>query len=203
MAWITLEELREYIGTTGTTRDSLLEACLDSAEREILNFCRRSTEWTGFEASTGTRYYGSDEIIQLDADGVSGPVLWLGDADLLSVDTLTNGDGTAIGSTSYRLGPRNRKPYQYIRLLSDASWIFDTDGEIAVSGTWGYSTGPDAAIKQAVRETAKYLLDLRASQVWDVTASPDIGIVTIPKGMPQHVKVALSQGGYRRVRPII
>jgi hypothetical protein len=195
---LNIEELREYVGTTGDAKDSLLTACLKSAEREVLNFCHRSSQWTGFESSTGTRYYRSGDLIQLDHSGLSGTVLWLGDADLLSVDSLTNGEGTAISSTGYWLEPRNKAPYRYIRLRSSESWVFDSDGEVEVAGSWGYSTGPDDTIKQCVRETARYLLDLRASQVWDVTATPELGIITVPKGMPAHVKMALSQGSYRR-----
>ncbi len=198
MAICSLEELREYIGTTGNTKDSLLEAALRAAEREVLNYCHRTSDWTGFEASTGTRYYRSGDVIQLEHGGLAGSVLWLGDADLQSVDSLTNGDGTAVSSTSYWLEPRNKRPYRYIRLRSDASWIFNTDGEVEVAGTWGFSTGADPTIKECVKQTAKYALDLRASQVFDVTAMPEIGQMVIPKGMPAHVKVALSQGGYRR-----
>ncbi len=195
---VTLLELKDYIGTTGESRDSLLEAALQAAEREVLNYCHRSSEWTGFEGSTGTRYYRSGDLIHLDYNGLSGQVLWLGDADLQSVDSLTNGDGTSISSTSYWLEPRNKKPYRYIRLRSDESWVFDTDGEVSIAGTWGFTTAADPTIKECVKQTAKYCLDLRASAVYDVTASPEIGIITIPKGMPAHVKVALGQGGYRR-----
>ncbi len=203
MALVTLLEFKEYVGTTGEAKDSLLEACLDSAEREVLNFCARSSQWTGFESSTGTRYYRQGDVIRLEYDGLVGPVLWLGDADLQSVDTLTNGDGTAFTSTEYWAEPRNRKPYRYIRLRTGQSWVWDTDGEVSVAGSWGFSTGADPTIKQCVRETAKYLLDLRVSQVWDVTAQPDIGVITVPKGMPAHVKVALSHGGYVRSRGIL
>ena len=202
MAYVTLSSLKEYIGTTSTASDDLLQACLNSAEQEVLNYCKRSTAWTGFEESTGTRHYASGSVISLEHGGRSGSVLWLGDADLLAVTTLTNGDGTAINSTSYWLEPRNKPPYHYVRLRSDEAWAFDSDGEVSVNGTWGFSTGPDAAIQNAVKETAKYTLDTRASQVFDVTASPEIGVITIPKGMPQHVKVVLSQGGYRRTRGI-
>lgn len=220
MGLITVQELKEYIGTSGTTRESLLEAVLDAAEREILNFCHRSSDWTGFEASTGTRYYRAEDIVDLPYGSQYGlysqtrkswdqwpgasysanahTALWLGDADLQSVDSLTNGDDSTINSTSYRLYPRNKKPYRYIELLSDESWSFNTDGEVAVAGTWGYSTGPDATIKNCVKEMAKYLLDARQNQVWDVTAQPDAGIITVPKGMPKHVEVALRKGGYVR-----
>ena len=226
MALVSLDELKEYIGSTGTTHDSIAEAFLDAAEREVLNFCHRSTAFAGFEQSTGlARYYRPEDIIDLpygsqyetgnrsgkswdtwpgSQSGNTHTVLWLGDADLLSVDSLTNGDATAINSTSYWLEPRNNgttgngKPFRYIRLRSDESWVFNTDGEVTVTGTWGYSTGPDATIVACVKETAKYLLDLRLSQVWDVTAMPDLGQMIIPKGMPQHVKMALQAGGYVR-----
>lgn len=218
MSIVSLADFKLYIGTSSSSgNDSLLQACLDSAEREVLNFCRRSTAYTGFEQSSGlTRYYRAEDLIalptgsQYQVAGIkswdrwggtawasnSQTVLWLGDADLLSVDTLLNGDGTTISSTSYWLEPRNRAPYRCIRLRSDASWIFDTDGEINLTGTWGYSTGPDALIVNAVKETAQYTLRLRDSQVFDVVASPETGTITVPQGMPKHVKVTLSAGGY-------
>lgn len=224
---VDLDDFKEFIGSTGNTQDSLLQACLDAAEREVLNFCHRTTMYTGFEQSSGkTRYYAPESVMELPygsayqpagryawdqwpgaAHGGTHTVLWLGDADLLSVSGLTNGDGTTIASTSYRLEPRNNgpisssgngQPFRWIRLLSDEAWVFDTDGEIEVTGTWGYSTGPDATIVGCVKETGKYLLDLRLAQVWDVTAMPDIGQITVPKGMPQHVKTALKNGGYVR-----
>ncbi len=207
MSLVTLEDFKVWIGTTGTGSDSLLESCLDAGEREVLNYCRRSTAFTGFEQSTGlTRYYGPDSIITLPL-GAQYPaphgqsVLWLGNADLRSVDTLLNGDGDTIGSTSYRLEPRGSTgtgPYRYLRLLSDAAWSWDTDGEIALTGTWGYSSAPDAAIVGAVKETAKHIHDMRLSQTADVTYMPDLGQMTIPQGMPKHVELVLRKGGYVR-----
>lgn len=196
---VTLEELKDYIGTTGTSKDSVLEAALGAAEREILNFCHRSSQWTGFESSTGTRYYRAGDVITLpEVDGMTGSVLWLGAGDLQSVDSLLNGTSSAISSTGYWLEPRNKKPYRWIRLKTGGSWVFDTDGEVEVAGTWGYSTGPDEEIKDFVKQTAKYKLDLRASAAYDITAQPDIGIITIPKGMPANVKLGLKNGNYVR-----
>lgn len=226
MALVDLASFKLYIGTSSSSgSDSLLQSCLDAAEREVLNYCHRSTAWTGFEQSSGlTRYYKADSIVDLpigsqysvaggkswDRWGSGGnvygsatvSVLWLGDADLLSVSELLNGDESSISSTSYWLEPRNRSPYQYVRLRSDESWVFNTDGEVSITGTWGFSTGPDAEIQDCVKQTAKYKLDVRASQTFDVTANPEIGVITIPKGMPANVKIALGQRGYRKTRGI-
>ncbi len=195
-----LASFKLYIGTSSSSgSDSLLQSCLDAAEREVLNFCHRSTAYTGFEASTGlTRYYRSGDIMHLDHNGLSGEVLWLGDADLLSVDTLLNGTTTEITSSGYWLEPRNHAPYRYIRLKSAGSWVFETDGEVAVTGTWGRSTAADAEIIDFVKQTARYKMDLRASQTFDVTAMPDIGQIAIPKGIPANVKMGLKSGGYIR-----
>ncbi len=219
---VNVSEFKDYVGSTGAALDGLYYLALESAEREVLNFCHRSTAWTGFEQSTGlTRYYRPEDIIDLPygsqypvgsrsrsmkswdrwpdtGGGNAHTVLWLGDADLLSVDSLTNGDGASISSTSYWLEPRNGQRFRYIRLRSNAQWIFNTDGEVSIAGAWGYSTAPDAVIVGCVKETAKYLIDLRLTGTADITAMPDLGQLVIPKGMPKHVEVALRKGGYMR-----
>lgn len=129
--------------------------------------------------------------------GFGHTVCWLG-KDLLSVDTLLNGDGTTLTSTSYWLEPRNEPPYQWIRLKSSNAWVFGTDGEITVTGTWGYSTSAPADIVQAVKRVAAYNYRGKDSQVFDVTADPEAGVITIPKGIPADVKVILDRGGYTR-----
>jgi hypothetical protein len=198
MALVTLSAFQTYIGASSSGSSGLLQACLDAGEKEVLNFCHRSTAYTGFEASTGlTRYYQARDILDLPE---IGPVLWLGNADLLSINTLTNGDGEVISSGDYWLEPRNSPRYRYLRLKTGGSWIFDTDGEIEINANWGYSSAPDAAIQGAVKECAKYVYDLKNSQTYDVTAMPDIGQMTIPKGMPKHVETLLRKGGYVRTQ---
>jgi len=224
---VSLDEFKEFVGSTGTTYDSLMTAALAAGEREVIRHCHRSTAYTGFEQSSGlTRYYRPEDIIDLPYGSQYKPsiggvkswdvwegsvqgthtVLWLGDADLLSVSALTNGDGSVLSSTSYWLEPRNNgstgngKPFAYVRLRSDAAWSFDTDGEIAVTGNWGYSTGPDPSVVWAVEEVAKYLLDARLAGTADVTAMPELGQMTIPQGFPKHVDTMLRKGGYVRTR---
>ena len=49
---------------------------------------------------------------------------------------------------------------------------------------------------EAVRELAAYLYDLKDSQVYDVTATPETGMMVIPKGVPAQVKLTVR--AYRR-----
>lgn len=206
MAYITVADLLKHLGSTNTSGSvstgeyEVLLACVNGGQKEVEAYCKRK-----FETSTGTRYYRSDNLIDLPGLGGSGNVLWLGE-DCLSVDTLTNGDETTITSTEYWLEPRNSSarglPYQYVRLKSGHSWVFETDGEIAVAASWGYSSAPDYNIVDATKETAAYLYRSRDNPVYDVTANPELGIITVPKGVPAHVKYVLDKGGYVRRYPV-
>jgi hypothetical protein len=110
---------------------------------------RCSREWDGdtqswFYAHTQTRRY----------DLPRGRALCL-DAPLLSVSSLTNGDGLAIASTEYNLTPYNGPHHTAVELLgsSNTSWqpgvSGDTRGVVYVAGSWGYvdrtSTDPESA----------------------------------------------------------
>ncbi len=182
MAYIDLETLKTYIGTEKSGDNYLLAACLDRAIAVFdSHFDHR------FEASTETRYYRGIDIYQ--------GALWL-DSPLLTVTTLTNGDaaGTVIDAADYWLQPRNESPYWLIELKSGgdtAYFAFDTDGEVSVTGTWGYTTiAPDDVVQAVIRLSA-YFYRQKDSQIFETTAVPELGILTIPAGVPQDVKMMI------------
>lgn len=176
--YIQLEDLKRYLKITGTSDDAILYDAMLAAQEAIEAYCGRS-----FIATTATRYYSR-------ADIHSGR-LWLDD-DLLTVDVLYNGDSSILSSDYYRLHPRNAAPYHAIALTSTASWYLDLDNDIAVAGTWGFTATPDYLIQQATLWLASYFYHLKDSQVFDVTATPELGQITIPKGMPQQLVVHLA-----------
>ncbi len=185
-------DLKAYIGTTSTADDTLLGNAISAAEAYIDSRCHRS-----FVGSTGTRYYRASDLISGTWQGGSGTVLYLR-GELLSLGGLTNGDGTTIASTDCWTEPRNSPPYRYLRLKTAEAWGFDTDGEIAVSGTWGYSTAAPADIVDATKQLASYYYHLSKTQVYDVVANPETGTITVPKGVPASVERILKDGGYVR-----
>lgn len=185
MSYLSLSDLKVYLGiaTAETGDDALLTLLATAAQRQIDAWCGRV-----FEAVTATRYYPEA--------AVAGTALRL-DSELLSVTTLTNGDGTAITSGGYVLLPRNLPPYWEIRLKS-AQWSFlGDDSEISVAGTWGWSATAPADIQQACRRLAGYMYRQKDSQVFDVTAQPDLGQMVLPQGMPKDVKILLQP--YRKI----
>ncbi len=173
----TVEGLKEYLGITASTDDQLLEGLLKAASAFIDHFCGR---W--FEAREETRKYGPEALV--------GDVLHL-DAELLQVRSITNGDGSEV--TEYILLPRNAGRYTAIKARG---WNA-TAGDIAVSGLWGYSVSPPPDIVHAAIRLAAYYYRQRDAQVFDVTALPDQGAITVPKGIPADVRSIL--GKYKRL----
>ena len=86
--------------------------------------------------------------------------------------------------------PRNRTPKYGIRLKVDStySWEFDTDYWVSVAGTWGYSTTAPYDIVQATIRLVAYYYAQKDAQVFDVTAVPEAGVITVPQGMPRDVE---------------
>jgi hypothetical protein len=157
MSYATLADFKSYISemtggiqTTFTTAENtLLQQFLDQADAEIEGQTGRRF---GQGANNHTHYYTEDDI---DDD-----TLYL-DADLISVITLTNGDGTAIASTDYFLLPMNASvsgegaydgSYWGVKLKSTKSWQTPTDGRITLVGRWGYLQGvPIDVVRAAMR----------------------------------------------------
>jgi hypothetical protein len=188
MAYITLAGFKSYVDElTGgvqssftTAEDAVLTEFITQAQAEIERVTERK-----FEAATATRYYTAHDVDQ--------DVLYL-DADLLSVTTLTNGDGTAIASDSYWLRPFNRTPKVAIQLMNGAAWAFDDDGRIAVAGSWAFSTTAPDDVKRCAYRLAWFYWAKR-SAAGETTVLGD-NVVQAAAEYPADVKTVLRR--YRR-----
>jgi len=166
---------RADIATADATIDSLLEGYVEAASRLIDGETQRT-----FYARTETHYF----------DIPKGRELRLDD-DLLTITSVTNGDGTAIASTNYITVPKNHAPYYAIKLTeaSTVGWSLNSYGNseavIAVAGTWGRSSTAPADIKEACAQIAHSALKRRfgenLSSISMVTAA---GVVITPQDIP-------------------
>lgn len=177
-------DVKTYLGITGTGDDGLIGSLCQRATEAIDRYTRRT-----FEAVTDTtRYY--------DAIGnhIRGRTLYL-DTDCVSVTSVTNGDGNAISSSERTVWPRNETPFSAIRIKGTAGkyWTYDDDWEdaIVVTGRFAYSTSPPDDIIQAAIRWAAYMYRQKDSQVFDTTAIPDAGVITVPQGIPADVRMML------------
>lgn len=191
--YTTLANFKAYTGisSTDTNDDALIETLVERASRVIDAHTRRR-----FFAESETRYY--------DAVGphIDGRLLFL-DKDLVSVTTLTNGDGDEIGSDDYVLEPANTTPAWGLKLKSDAgvSWTYSgaSDQAISVAGSWGYNaTGSYPADIEHVclRLAGMFYRQKDTLGPIDQVAVSAVGVPLIPGGMPRDVRQMLKP--YRR-----
>jgi len=183
--YCTTADVKAYIGTSKATDDALMASLIPRASARIDRYCDR----TFIRRSAETRKFDAVEDVE-------GRVLYLDD-DLLSVTSITNGDGATVSASEYVLLPTNSSPKYAIKLKasSSTSWTWNTDPEeaISVSGTWGYYNGtvpPDDIKHAAIRLTAWYYH--QRSAPFETQGLPELGVVTIPQDMPQDIKATLA-----------
>jgi hypothetical protein len=135
MAYVVLADLKVYLGIpVGVTTDDVLLAKLILGVKGLIDDATCRT----FEAVSATRKFDAP------MDGRREIKM---DIDLLTVTTLTNGDGTVIASTEYILLPNNYTPKHTIKLrdFSSVMWLpsyaapMGWEQAISVAGTWGYT----------------------------------------------------------------
>lgn len=188
--YATLAEFKAHrpgIGSVDAADDSVIENIIEAASR-----------WIDHE--TGRTFYARSETHYYDVP--HGRELLLDD-DLLTVTTLTNGDGTTLTTANYNLVPKNKSPYYGIKLKETSTylWQMDTDGNtedvITLVGTWGFAaTAPDD-IKQAVLELSNNMYSRRTGQQTDGVATVTAaGVVLQPRDVPGWVRSII--GYYRR-----
>lgn len=130
--YVTLEDVKGKINAKGTNDDAMILSFIEGASRRIDIFCRRF--FYPLQATFAFDWPGT--VFELEVKD-----------DLLSVTTITNGDGNSIppstnGVTNYYLYPTNRFPKYKIALgwNSGKVWLFvgTPQQAISIAGIWGY-----------------------------------------------------------------
>jgi len=178
--YLSLADARVYLGMAvgdATTDDVLIQDLLNAAAVYL-----ETQTGMNFSAVTDTRYY--DPLYDTD-----GRTLNL-DRFLLTVTTLTNGDGTEIPATAYTLLPRNQTAKRAIQLLSYSGagygWTYSTNHEasISVEGTWGITTAAPEDVVQYMRRMVALLYHEKNSTRFETSAYVEGGRLILPQGMP-------------------
>lgn len=177
--YATLAEFKiwQEITSTNTNDDAAIEDIIEGVSRHIDGQTGRT-----FYARTQTRYYSVPEDL--------GRTLVLDD-DLLTITTLTNGDGDTIANTEYHLWPKNDPPYRRIELIASSTEYWDSDSSgnvkyvISIAGTWGFVATAPHDIRQACLEIAtnwyKRRMGENTTGVARITAA---GVVITPQDIP-------------------
>jgi hypothetical protein len=187
MAYASLSELRSYLFAGGTTApatdDALLSAMIARAQASI----DAALGGRSFEATIATKVYDLPDGEYLDVD------------DLLTVTTLTNGDGVVIPAGAYVLYPLNINPKRmiYLKATSGYTWLPDALGNdagcISVAGTWGYMATPPDNIKQACIRLSTWMYRQKdTSADLDRPLMTGDGGIVLPSAMPRDVEQLLA-----------
>ena len=152
--YITLAELKTYLGLSGSGQDDNLENAIEGASREIDAICGRYF----YQTSSEVKYFTPIRRTYLEIPDLSST-----SGLEVKIDTTDNGthDTTLTIDTDFYLKPLDagekevegdeRQPYTHIFILdSRSSERFDPDivKSVKVTGLWGFSGKPNA-IKQA------------------------------------------------------
>jgi hypothetical protein len=179
--YASLPALLDYLspsGALGSYNDGLLQDSLDEAESVINDYTRRN-----FAGTAGTYY-----VNRYQTHLVRRQALYLTE-DIHTLISLTNGDNTVIPVGSVWLEPRNAgPPYRLLRLKSQFVYVWNTDSDIVIGGTWGFSTVPPAAISRACVELAAWYYRLKDTGYTEVAGLAAAGEVSFPKSIPDHVR---------------
>lgn len=177
--YTTLAKMKAITGISSTDAadDTVIEDMITQASRLIDIITRRT-----FYARTETHLYDCPR---------SGRFLWIDDDDLLTVTTLTNGDGVEITSTNYLLIPGNTTPKHGIALkqASSVSWQTDSSGNteqvISVAGTWGAASTTPADIEAACNDIVVSAYHRRNGEnVNGIATVTGGGVVITPQMIP-------------------
>jgi hypothetical protein len=201
--YATLAEFKLWgsITSTDANDDSVIEDCIEAASRYIDGETLRT-----FYARTETRYYDVPEAQGrplLSGRLILGSRLLKLDDDLLTITTLTNGDGNTIDATEYNLIPKNLTQKRAIKLKASSSkyWDMDSDGNtewvISVAGTWGYSSTAPHDIRQACLMIGHSIYKRRMGE--NTSSSVKVtgaGVVITPQDVPSQAAAIIQK--YRK-----
>lgn len=186
--YTTAATVKTYLGISGAGDDTLLATLCVAAQAIIDAYTGRT-----FAAANDSTHY-ADAVADVDGRTLRLPT------EFAAITSITNGDGVAVAAGSYVTEPRASTPYYAVTMKTSTglTWTYTTDPENAITivGKAAYSTSAPYDVTQAATRLAAWLFRQKDAQVFDVTAQPDMGIITVPQGLPKDVLRLLAP--YRR-----
>jgi hypothetical protein len=176
--YITLAQLKTYLGLSGSGQDTNLENAVEAASREIDAYCGRFF----YQTSSDTKYFTPINPLYLDVPDISTP-----SGLAVLIDTSDDGthDTTLTINTDFYTKPLDAgndvqgvqyQPITNISILDTrSSERFDTTivKQVKITAQWGWSAVPQA-IEQATFLQATRLFK-RKDSPFSVYGNPETG----------------------------
>lgn len=175
-------EARVAVGleSDDSSQDTLLERKLKQAVSKCENL------------AGGRVFYVADNTDKLfRAPSIDGLYLWLNRLDLISINSVTNGDSddTSISTSDLVLIPENEgPPYDVIWWPDGDGWeIADETKYITVNGKWGYSAALPADVKEAILSLLEFYYNIAKSEATEIVTLPNGTVISRRRAFPQDV----------------
>lgn len=182
-AYCTANDIALALNIAGVQDDGWLTTLADSASAWVDAHC--CVPSGGFAVTT-------DSARRYDVCALEDGALQL-DAPLVSLTSITNGDGNAINTATVRLYPLNSGHYWTIHMLSTGpGWQWVQDGLFAVTGKWGWSTTPPTPVKEATVMLAAWMYKRYQAGLQDAANNTEIGQMMYSERMPKQVVALLA-----------
>jgi hypothetical protein len=187
VAYCTPADVRAYgrLNITSDDDDEVLSNIIDTVSLRIDQMHNLPVGGYAVSADT-TRYYQYTDIhrgrLQLDMA-------------CLSVTTLVNGDASPIPAQAFRLHPRNEERKWFIELLTGWAWGIITDGEIVVTGKFGYSLTPPPNVVEAAAMWSGSILKRYQAALQDTSVNVELGQLIYSAPIPSQVIALLQPQG--------
>lgn len=197
----TLAAVKRQLGLIGTIQGTLQDKTAD--DDLISTYVAQATEY--FNSAVGYTFIAANGTLELDACAphAYGRKLFFR-KPVVSLYSVTNGDGQALTSDDYRLLPANESPKYAaeLKLGSGKVWTFTDSPEAAIvlGGTIGYATEANvpADVTLAVTKLAANLYMNRDNK-GEVIRFAD-GSTQIPANAPEIVFQVIEKYNYAKIR---
>lgn len=185
MTYPTVTDVKTWLNISGATEDSELGFIVDGIKGFV-------EEYTGrvFVAASTTKTF------EACAPYVSGDKRRLNlFTDLVSVTSITNGDGSVLSASDYSLYP-DAAPYYEIHLdrRGVRTWQSHVQA-ISIEGSWGYSAACPDSVFHVILELCQFAYNALHSGSGGPTlvSSRQTGMVVGPDTLPPRLRLALDQ----------
>lgn len=178
-----IAEIKEVgrLNITSSQYDATLSMLVETASRWIDRYMGVRPHTFAPEEEK-TLYFNSNQTF--------GRYLRMGES-LLTLTSVTNGDASSISLANIRLHPRNEEFSWQLELDTSVNWSTSFDGDIAVTGKWGYSAYPPIIVAECTRMLASWLFKRYQAALQDATANYDLGEVIYGEAVPKPVTALL------------
>lgn len=178
MKYVSVEELKDFLGVLTSSEDALLIAIAEAAEKFVESFTGRN-----FKPELKTYHYHTSQ-----ACPYNGKLVLFLDDDLLSL-VAVRVNGVEVSGVK-ALG--SHAPYFALEIP-----LSDVDAIIEVEGYFGFSAFVPEDIKLAILRLTAHLYRMRDSQILEAARLNELGVILVEKGIPHDVLAILNN--YRRL----